>query len=85
MTESAKPRPSLRELLTAEPDPYQSGARKLTDPEKATVREWAIRREKERHPNAKITITVRDEVDSDGNARYTALLLTEEVAEGLMI
>ena len=85
MTNSAKPRPSLRELLSAKPDVSQSGARKLTDAEKATVREWADRREKERHPNAKITITVRDEVDADGNARYTALVLTEEVAEGLIV
>ena len=80
----AKPRPSLRELLTAKPDVSQSGARKLTDAEKARVREWAVRREMERHPNAKITITVRDEVDGAGNARYTALVLTEEVAEGIV-
>ncbi len=85
MTESAKPRPSLRELIAAKPDPSHSGGRKLTDAEKATVRAWAGRREKERHPNAKITITVRDDVDADRNARYTALVLTEEVAEGLII
>ena len=84
MTPPAKPRPSLRELLAAKPDVSQSGARKLTDAEKATVREWAVRREMERHPNAKVTITVRDEVDGNGNARYTALVLTEEVAEGVV-
>ncbi len=85
MTNSAKPRPSLRELLTAKPDPFQSAGRKLTDAEKVTVREWvAVRRGKKRHPKAKITITVRDEVDADGNARYTALVLTEEVAKGVV-
>jgi hypothetical protein len=36
----------------------------------------------ERHPNAKITITVRDEVDGNGNARYTALVLTERSPKG---
>lgn len=76
--------PVPRELLTAKPHVSQSGARKLTDAEKATVREWAVRREMERHPNAKVTITVRDEVDGNGNARYTALVLTEEVAEGVV-
>jgi hypothetical protein len=38
----------------------------------------------DRHPSAKITITVRDEVDADGNARYTALIVTEEVAKGVV-
>ncbi|MBM0204544.1 hypothetical protein JNW90_16720 [Micromonospora sp. STR1s_5] len=60
---SSKPRPSLRELLSDRLDHLRSGGRKLTDAEKAAVREWAIRREMERHPNAKITITVRDDVD----------------------
>ena len=73
MTEAAKPRPSLRELIASKPDPSHSGS-KLTDAEKATVREWALRRERERHPAAKITVTVRDEVDGDGNARYAALV-----------
>ena len=85
MTHNANPRPSLRELLTAGPAQPHSGGRKLTDAEKATVREWAFRRERERHPAAKITITVRDEADADGNARYTALVLTEEVAEGVIV
>ncbi len=85
MTESAKPaRPSLRELL-AKQETTSSGRRLLlSDGEKARVREWAVQREKERHPNAKITVTVRDKVDADGNARYTALVLTEEVAEGVI-
>ena len=48
MTESAKLRPSLRELIAAKPDVSHSGARKLTDAEKATVRDWAVRREKDR-------------------------------------
>jgi hypothetical protein len=72
----------LRELLSDKLDQSQSGGPKLTDAEKVAVREWAVQREKERHPDAKVTITVRDEVDADGNARYTALVLTEEVAEG---
>ena len=82
MTQNAKPRPSLRALLSDKLDHGHSGGRKLTDAEKATVREWAVRREMERHPSAKITITVRDETDADGNARYTALIVTEEVAKG---
>lgn len=84
MTYTAKPRRSLRELLSAKPDVPHSGARRLSDAEKATVRAWAMRREMERHPGAKITITIRDEVDDDGNARYTALVLTEEVAAGVI-
>ncbi|MBM0206961.1 hypothetical protein JNW90_31110 [Micromonospora sp. STR1s_5] len=84
MTKNAKPRPSLAELLRDALDHPHSGGRKLTDAEKVAVPEWAIRREKERHPNAKVTITVRDEADADGNARYTALVLTEEVAEGII-
>ena len=85
MTKEAKARPSLRDLLSDSLKHAQSGARKLTDAEKVMVREWAVRREQERHPNAKITITVRDEVDADGNARYTALVLSEEVADGLVL
>lgn len=84
MTHPAKPRPSLRELSAAKPDVSQSGARKLTAADKATVRDSAVRREMERHPNVKIPITVRGEVDGDGNARYTALVLAEEVAEGVI-
>ncbi|MBM0204552.1 hypothetical protein JNW90_16760 [Micromonospora sp. STR1s_5] len=84
MTKNAKPRQSLRELLSDKLEQPQSRRRKLTDAEKATVREWAVRRETERHPSAKITSTVRDEVDADGNARYTALVLTEEIAEGVV-
>lgn len=84
MTQSAKPRPSLRALLTDKLDHSSFGGRTLTDAEKATVREWAIRRERERHPEAKITITVRDEVDPDGHARYTALVIAEEVAKGIV-
>ena len=56
----------------------------LTDDEKVRVREWAVEREKARHPSAKVTITVLDHVDGDGNARYRALVLTEEVAEGVI-
>lgn len=67
MTGNAKPRASLRELLSAKPDATHSTGRKLTDFEKATVREWAAQREKERQLNAKITITVRDE--SPGGCR----------------
>ena len=35
--------------------------RKLTDEEKARVRQWAVQREKARHPGAHVTITVNDE------------------------
>lgn len=85
MTEAVKsPRPSLRELLGQAQDSVGAGRRKLTDVEKARVREWAVEREKARHPGAKITVTVRDEVDGDGHARYTALVLTEEVAVGVI-
>lgn len=85
MTEPAKsPRPSLRELLDQAQDSGGAGRRRLTDEEKARVREWAVQREKARHPHAKITVTVRDEVDDDGHARYTALVLTEEVAAGVL-
>lgn len=84
MTNDFKPRPSLREVLRDKLEHAHSGGRLLTDAEKAMVRQWALRREKERHPNGKVTITVKDEVDSDGNARYVALVLTEEVAEGLV-
>ena len=56
----------------------------LTDDEKARVRQWASARERARHPSAKVTITVLDQVDANGNARYRALVLTEEVAEGVI-
>ena len=59
--------------------------RKLTDEEKATVRQWAVRREKARHPGAHVTITVNDEADANGNAVYKALVITEEVAEGVLL
>jgi hypothetical protein len=57
----------------------------LSDDEKARVREWANERESKRHPSAKITITVVDELDAGGRARYKALVLTEEVADGVVI
>ncbi len=85
-TPSRRLGPSLRDVLDGmDAEPSSGGRRKLTDDEKATVREWAVRREKERHPSAKITITVCDEVDVYGNARYRALVLSEEVAEGVII
>ena len=49
------------------------------------MRQWAVERERARHPSGKVTITVLDQVDADGNARYRALVLTEEVAEGVIV
>ena len=81
----APKRPSLREVLSAHHQGSPSGARVLTDDEKAKVRQWAVERERARHPSAKVTITVLDQLDGDGNARYRALVLTEEVAEGVIL
>ena len=76
--------PSLRDVLSAHEEARTSGGRRLTDDEKARVRDWAAEREKTRHPSAKVTITVLDLLDADGNARHRALVLTEEVAGGVV-
>ncbi len=84
MKAPGRPAPSLRDVLSGMGSP-SSGGRKLTDEEKVRVREWAAERELARHPKAKVTITVLDELGPDGHARYKALVLTEEIADGLVL
>jgi hypothetical protein len=68
VNEPRRAAPSLRDVLSGT-GATVSGSRKLTDDEKAKVREWALNREMARHPNAKVTITVLEELDPDGHAR----------------